>query len=106
VPAAIKPSAPRSSGSALPAFDTALAARAINEAAQRAAACRSTNDPQGVAMVMLKYAPSGRVTTSVIEGGPFAGTTVGGCIALAFRGARVPPFAGDPVTVRKSVSYP
>ncbi len=91
---------------ALPAFDSALAASAINAAAERAAACRATGDPQGVAMVVLKYAPSGRVTTAVIEGGPFAGTTVGGCIAMAFRGAQVPPFSGEPVTVRKSVTYP
>jgi hypothetical protein len=95
-----------SKGAALPAFDSALANNAINEAARRAAACRSASDPQGVAMVMLKYAPSGRVTTAVIEGGPFAGTTTGGCIAMAFRGAHVPAFSGEPVTVRKSVTYP
>jgi hypothetical protein len=95
-----------SKSAALPAFDSALANSAINEAARRAAACRSGSDPQGVAMVMLKYAPSGRVTTAVIEGGPFAGTTAGGCIAMAFRGAHVPAFSGEPVTVRKSVTYP
>jgi hypothetical protein len=95
-----------SKGAALPAFDSALANSAINEAAQRAAACRSASDPQGVAMVVLKYAPSGRVTTALIEGGPFAGTTTGGCIAMAFRGAHVPAFSGEPVTVRKSVTYP
>lgn len=91
--------------SSLPPFDSALAAITLNEAAQRAGSCRSPSDPRGAAMVMLKFAPSGRVTTSVIEGGPFAGTTVGGCIALAFRGARVPAFSGEPVTLRKTLAY-
>ena len=97
---------PKKPSTTLPAFDSAVAASAIDEAARRAAACRSPTDPAGVAMVVLKYAPSGRVTTAVIEGGPFAGTTVGGCIAMAFRGAQVPAFSGEPVTVRKSVTYP
>jgi hypothetical protein len=39
-----------------------------------------------------------------VQGAPFAGTSVGGCIASAFRGARVPPFSGDPVSVTKTVS--
>lgn len=92
-------------GTASP-FDSTGAAIAMNEAARRAASCRAPSDPTGAAMVMIKFAPSGRVTTSVIEGGPFAGTTIGGCIALAFRGARVPPFSGEPVTLRKTVTYP
>jgi hypothetical protein len=100
--------APKSAPSAAPlaAFDPAIAAIAINEAARRATSCRGPSDPEGQAMVMLKYAPSGRVTTATIESGPFAGTTVGGCIATAFRSARVPPFSGEPMTVRKTITYP
>jgi hypothetical protein len=30
---------------------------------------------------------------------PFAGTPVGACVAGVFRGARVPPFTGSPVTL-------
>ncbi len=97
---------PSTSSAPLAAFDPALAAMAINEAARRAASCRGPSDPEGQAMVMLKYAPSGRVTTATIESGPFAGTTVGGCIARAFRSARVPAFSGEPMTVRKTITYP
>jgi hypothetical protein len=39
-----------------------------------------------------------------VESGPFVGTPTGGCIATAFRSARVPPFDGGPVTVRKQVN--
>lgn len=110
VPKATAPGvvAPKSAPSAAPlaAFDPAIAAIAINEAARRATSCRGPSDPEGQAMVMLKYAPSGRVTTATIESGPFAGTTVGGCIATAFRSARVPPFSGEPMTVRKTITYP
>jgi hypothetical protein len=95
-----------STAAPIAAFDSALAAMAINEAARRSASCRGPSDPEGQAMVMLKYAPSGRVTTATIESGPFAGTTVGGCIATAFRSARVPPFSGEPMTVRKTITYP
>jgi hypothetical protein len=100
--------APKATATSAPlaAFDSALAAMAINEAARRAASCRGPSDPEGQAMVMLKYAPSGRVTTATIESGPFAGTTVGGCIARAFRSARVPAFSGEPMTVRKTITYP
>jgi hypothetical protein len=48
--------------------------------------------------VAITFAPSGRVTSSVVSGS-FAGTTTGGCIASAMRGASVPPFDGGPVSV-------
>jgi hypothetical protein len=35
-------------------------------------------------------------------GAPFAGTAVGGCVAGAFRRAKVPAFSGNAVTVSKS----
>jgi hypothetical protein len=54
--------------------------------------------------VKVTFAPSGNVTSAQVEGPPFAGTPVGGCIASAFRGAKVPPFSGAPVTVSKSFS--
>ena len=50
----------------------------------------------------VTFAPSGNVTSAQVEGPPFAGTPVGGCIASAFRSAKVPPFSGPPVSVSKS----
>jgi len=49
------------------------------------------------------FANSGRVTSANIDGPPFAGTAVGGCIASKFRGATVPPVLGQPVTVHTTV---
>lgn len=81
--------------------DSALSALSV--AATSAARCRSTEGPFGTARVAVTFAPNGNVTTAVVEGPPFAGTPVGSCIALTFREARVSPFSGAPVTVRKSV---
>jgi hypothetical protein len=51
--------------------------------------------------VSVTFAPSGRATATSVAG-ELAGTEVGGCVARLFRAAKVPPFAGDPVTVSKS----
>jgi hypothetical protein len=89
------------------AFDPAAASAALSAAAGGAAACRtdSTEGAKSVT-VAVTFAPSGRVTTATIMGGQFAGTPVGGCIAQAFKSAHVPPFDGDPVTVKKTVQLP
>jgi hypothetical protein len=89
---------------ALPPFDSAAATAALSQAAASVAACRKDGDPTGSATVIVRYAPSGRVTSSTVEAGPFAGTVTGGCIATTFRKARVPAFSGDYVTVKKTVS--
>jgi hypothetical protein len=86
----------------LPAFDAAAASAAISAAFERAAACRQPTDPSGSVTATLTYAPSGRVTTALVSGA-FAGTSIGGCIAGQLRGAKVPPFSGDYISVRRSV---
>jgi len=88
----------------LPPFDSAAATAALNQAAASISTCRKEGDPTGSATVIVRYAPSGRVTSSTVEAGPFAGTVTGGCIATTFRKARVPAFTGDYVTVKKTVS--
>jgi hypothetical protein len=84
-------------------FDKGAASAAMNAAASRASACKG-DGPSGTASVSVTFAPSGRVTSAKVDGGPFSGTPTGGCIATAFRSATVPPFDGSPITVRKSVS--
>jgi hypothetical protein len=54
--------------------------------------------------VTVTFAPSGNVTSAVVDSAPFAGTPVGGCIAGKFRAAHVPAFSGGNVTVGKSFS--
>lgn len=84
-------------------FDRAAATTALQVAEGQAAACRSAGDPSGTARVVVTFAPSGRVTSAVVAGPPFAGTPTGGCIASRFRAARVPAFEGSYVTVAKTV---
>ncbi len=86
-----------------PPFDANAARAALNSAAGAASGCRQEGDPTGTATVVVTFAPSGRVTSANISGPPFAGTKTGGCIAAAMRGAKVPAFSGEYVTVSKTV---
>jgi hypothetical protein len=85
-------------------FDADAAATALDRAAGRASSCRKASDPSGVAVVTVTFAPSGRVTTATISGPPFVGTATGSCIAAAMRGAKIPAFAGQLKTVKKTVT--
>ncbi len=82
-------------------FDRAAANSALSSIAASAASCKKPDGPTGSGKVAVTFAPSGKATTATIEGS-FAGTSVGSCVAGRFRGAKVPPFAGSPVTVRKT----
>jgi hypothetical protein len=86
-------------------FNKEAARTALEEAGDRAAGCRTVDSPAGAARLAITFAPSGRVTSAVIEGGPFAGTAAGGCVASKFRSVLVPPFSGESVTVHKTVSF-
>ena len=85
-------------------FDKAAAASALAARKGLASGCKQEGGPTGHAKVSVTFAPSGRVTSANVNGPPFAGTPVGGCIASKFRGATVPPFSGGPVTVHTSVA--
>lgn len=85
-------------------FSRTEALAALASAEDRAKSCRSNAGPFGPARLAVTFAPSGKVTTALVEGPPFAGTPVGSCLARAFREAKVSPFSGQPVTVKKSVS--
>lgn len=89
---------------ALPGFDADAAKRALGASAFTASSCRKGDDPRGTAEVIVTFAPSGRVTSANVNGAPFGGTATGGCIAATLRGASVPPFAGNHVSVRKLVT--
>jgi len=86
------------------ALDAREVARAVDDAAERASACRLESDPSGVAVVTITFAPSGRVTTATLAGPPFLGTPTGSCIASTMRSARVSAFTGKHMTVRKTVT--
>jgi hypothetical protein len=54
--------------------------------------------------VSITFSPSGRVSSAIVDQPPYAGTSVGGCVAGKVRGAHVPPFAGGNVPVGKHFS--
>jgi predicted Zn finger-like uncharacterized protein len=96
-----EPAAPAGASTA-PPFSKASAISALGGAAGSAGGCKKPGGPTGVGKVQVTFAPSGRVTSATVMGAPFAGTAVGGCVAGAFRRAKVPAFSGNPVTVSKS----
>jgi predicted Zn finger-like uncharacterized protein len=104
-PVAPKKEEPATPGpSTAPPFSKASAISALGSAASSAGGCKKAGGPTGVGKVQVTFAPSGRVTSATVMGSPFAGTAVGGCVASRFRAAKVPAFAGSPVTVSKSFS--
>jgi len=81
-------------------FDRGAAAASLGSV--NVQSCKKTDGPTGSGHVTVTFSPDGTVQSAVIDGGPFPGTPVGGCIAGKYRGARVPAFGGAPVRVGKS----
>lgn len=86
-------------GSTAP-FDRGAAAASLG--AINVQSCKKPDGPTGTGHVKVTFAPNGSVSSAVVDGGPFPGTPVGGCIAGKFRSAHVPAFSGAPVGVGKS----
>jgi hypothetical protein len=99
-----KPSRESVEPSTQAAFDASAARESIVAAASRAQSCRAPDGPKGTSSVLITFAPSGRVTQTVVADPPLAGTTVGGCVAAAMRSASVPAYNGERVTVSKRVT--
>ncbi|MCL2724358.1 MAG: zinc-ribbon domain-containing protein [Polyangiaceae bacterium] len=92
-PAAVNTTAP---------FNRGAAAAALGNV--NVQACKKPDGPTGSGHVIVTFNPDGTVGTAVVDGGPFPGTAVGGCVAGKFRSAHVPAFAGGPQPVGKSFS--
>jgi hypothetical protein len=86
-------------------FNTQAAREALEDAAVRAAKCKTIDSPSGTARIAVTFAPNGQATNAVIESGPFVGTSAGSCVASKFRTARVPAFTGEAVQVHKSIPF-
>ena len=84
-------------------FNRAAAAQALDDAAKNAKHC---TEGSGNALVAVTFGTSGRAVSAVVKSGPFVGTAEGTCIAAMFRGASIPQFDGNPVTVSKLLSIP
>jgi hypothetical protein len=84
-------------------INRAAVAVAIGGVSMKAASCREAGaDPVAVPVTVI-FAPNGHVTSAVINGGALAGTKEGACLAGMLRGATVPAFDGDSVTVTTTV---
>jgi hypothetical protein len=83
-------------------FDVKAAGTAVAKAASRARSCKR-GGPSGTAVVTVTFAPSGYTTSAVVSGDYANGTAAGNCIAGTLRAIRVPPFSGEPVSVKKSI---
>jgi hypothetical protein len=57
--------------------------------------CKKENGPKGEGYVSVWFERSGKVSRVVIDGPPFADTSVGECVAAKYRVLRVPPFSGE-----------
>jgi predicted Zn finger-like uncharacterized protein len=85
-------------------FNTDAAKAALASAAANATSnCKVPGTPAGTSKVTVTFVPSGKATQALVAG-DFAGTPAGSCIARVFRGALIPAFSGDSVTVTKSVT--
>lgn len=82
-------------------FDKNAARAALNEAASKAAGCNAGGAP-GKGKVQVTFGVNGKVSDAQLVGATFAGTTAGSCALKHFRNAKIPAFAGSPVTVAKS----
>lgn len=79
-------------------FDAAAARRALASAVGRAQFCAGE---RANGTIVVTFAPAGSVASVSLAN--ISGSDVRkGCVLNAFRGARITPFQGDPVTVQKS----
>ena len=79
-------------------LDTGAARRVLTGSASRAGRCTSDGPASG--SVLITFAPSGFVQSASISALSGRGVNVA-CVLRAFQEARVSPFSGGPVTVRK-----
>jgi predicted Zn finger-like uncharacterized protein len=94
--------APPAGGGSDAPIDRGALMSAMSKAASTVGSCKTADGPTGSGRVSVTFAPSGRVTQAVVNGSPFAGTSVGSCVASRFRGVSIPAFAGSSQTVGKS----
>jgi hypothetical protein len=93
----VEPAESRASGGP----DLKAIAKAVSAAARSASSCGDS--PQS-GKVALTFSPSGAVRSVQMEA-PFAERDVGACVLRAMGRAKVSAFEGDPVVVKKSVTW-
>jgi hypothetical protein len=87
-------------GDSAPPFDRGATAKALGSVTL--GDCESPHGPTGSGHLKVTFAPDGSVQSVLVDQPPFAGTTVGACVARKFREIHIPEYAGSAVTVGKS----
>jgi hypothetical protein len=91
------PEAVRPEAGSLPAFDRNAATRAL--ASVDVSSCAREQASRGPGRVSITFAQDGGVARVSVTSGLYLDTLAGGCVEERFRGLRVSPFAGEPVTI-------
>jgi hypothetical protein len=76
----------------------------LGNAAARAMRCREATAPIGTVSTVVTFIPSGRVADVTVTTPAYAGTRTGKCIIAKLKGAQVPPYSGQPETLKKTIT--
>jgi predicted nucleic acid-binding Zn-ribbon protein len=88
-------------------FDRASATQQLTDAAETVDDCREQGGPPGGTVVTtILVQPNGKVSDVTFARAGFIDTSQGKCIADRFSKIRVPPFAGLPEKLSKSLALP
>ncbi len=98
---ATKAAAPKAQ---LEPFNAKAAHINLGNAAARAIHCRETTAPAGSVSTVVTFIPSGRVADVTVTTPAYAGTRTGKCIIAKLKAAQVPPYSGEPETLKKTIT--
>jgi hypothetical protein len=87
---------------ALEPFNAKAARTNLSVAVARAQRCRDQTAPAGSVSAVVTFVPSGRVADVTVITPTYAGTHTGKCIVSKLKTAQVPPFSGDPESMKKT----
>lgn len=85
-------------------FNSKAAHINLANAAARAMHCRDAPAPAGTVSTVVTFVPSGRVADVTVTTPVYAGTHTGKCIIAKLKGAQVPPYSGEPETLKKTIT--
>ena len=90
-------------GNEMTPFDSFRASAALENVTL--STCKRDGGPIGRSYALITFHPAGFVyDVELLDGSPFAGTLVGGCIVAQFKSVRVAKFGGRARTISRSFS--
>jgi len=83
-------------------IDREAVTRVLGAAAKEASSCKPSGKATGAGKVKVVFEPTGKVSRVSLLTPAFEKSETGGCVALAFRKVKVPPYEGGRVSAVKS----